>query len=201
MDSCPGPSLYLKVIRADGESSILKQPCNAFPTALLLICIRHIGENIKRNLPSSLPEKIEKSILDAIFGTPIKKGLVDCIKLCEFDTKVKEFYFGLTLEKGLDRFVHYFKTHKEGQIRYHVMKGAVLACEFCNDSDRLYNNKIEGINKLIKQWQEYRKADLFTFAKEYEELVRCQESDIQRVFLALDSPYVVKERYSEKSRN
>ena len=31
------------------------------------------------------------------------------------------------------------------------MKGAVLACELCNDSDRFQNNKIEGINKLIKQ--------------------------------------------------
>ena len=71
-----------------------------------------------------MPEKTKKSILDAIFGTPTKKGLVDCITLCEFDTKLEEFYFGLTLEKGLDRFVHYFKTHKEGQIKYHVTKGA-----------------------------------------------------------------------------
>ena len=81
------------------------------------------------------------------------------------------------------------------------MNGAVLACELCNDLDRFFNNKIEGINKLIKQWQEYRKVDLFAFAKEYEELVRCHESNIQRTFLSLNSPYMVKERYSEKTRN
>ena len=74
-----------------------------------------------------MSEKTKKSILDEIFGTPIKKGLIDCITLREFDTKLEEFHLGLTLEKGLDRFVHYFKTHKEGQIKYHVMKGAVLA--------------------------------------------------------------------------
>ena len=51
------------------------------------------------------------------------------------------------------------------------MKSAVLACKLSNDSDRFYNNKREGINKLIKPWQKYRRVDLFTFAKEYGELV------------------------------
>ena len=51
------------------------------------------------------------------------------------------------------------------------------------------------------QWQEYRKVQLFTFVKEYEELFRCQEGNIQGIFLGLDSPYIVKERYSEKTRN
>ena len=81
------------------------------------------------------------------------------------------------------------------------MKSTALACELWDDSDRFHNCKIEGINKSIKQWQEHRKVDLFTFTKEYEELVQCQESDIQSAFLGLDSPYIVKERYSEKTRN
>ena len=63
-----------------------------------------------------MSEKTKKGILDEIFGTPVKKELVDCITLREFDNKLEEFYFGLTLENGLDRFVHYFKTHKEEQI-------------------------------------------------------------------------------------
>ena len=81
------------------------------------------------------------------------------------------------------------------------MKGTALACKLWDDSDRFYNYKIEGINKSIKQWQEHRKVDLFTFTKKYEELVQYQESDIQSAFLGLDSPYIVKERYSEKTRN
>ena len=39
-----------------------------------------------------MPEEPKKSILDEIFGTPIKKGLVDCIRLHEYDTKLEEFY-------------------------------------------------------------------------------------------------------------
>ena len=124
----PWLSLNLKVIGTDGESSLLNQACNTSPAALLLICIRHIRENIKRNLPSSSSEKTKKSIIDEMFGTPLKKGLVDYIALCEFDSKLGEFYFGLTLEKGLGRIVHYFETHKEAQIKYHVMKSTVLAC-------------------------------------------------------------------------
>ena len=103
LDSCPA---HLKVVSADGGSSTLNQTCNAFPTALLLICIRHIRENIKQNLPSSLPEKMKKSLLDEIFETPVKKRLVDCITLCEFDSKLEEPYISLTLEKARDRFVH-----------------------------------------------------------------------------------------------
>ena len=60
LNSCTGLSLNLKVIGADDGSSILNQAGNAFPTALLLIYIRHIRENIKRNLPSPLPEKNEE---------------------------------------------------------------------------------------------------------------------------------------------
>ena len=38
-------------------------------------------------------QKNEKNILDKIFGTFIKKGLVDCITPNEFDTKLEDFYF------------------------------------------------------------------------------------------------------------
>ena len=70
-----------------------------------------------------------------------------------------------------------------------------------NDSDRFYYNKIERINKLIEQWQEFWKVDLLTFGKEDEELFQCRESDSQRTVLDLGSPYIVKERCSEKNRN
>lgn len=52
-----------------------------------------------------------------------------------------------------------------------------------NDSDRFYYNKIERINKLIEQWQEFWKVDLLTFGKEDDELLSAEESDSQRAFL------------------
>ena len=57
------------------------------------------------------------------------------------------------------------------------MEGAVKAAGICTGSSRFYNNNMESINNLIKKWQNYRKVDLYAFAKEYEDLIECQEAD------------------------
>ena len=40
-----------------------------------------------------------------------------------------------------------------------------------------------------------KKIDLLPFAKEYEELIECQETDVLRTFLGLSSPYLVREEF------
>ena len=58
------------------------------------------------------------------------------------------------LLQGTRSFVQHFKKYKEDIIKYHVMKGAVRACELSEDNDKLYNNSVEAMNnKLIKHWQ------------------------------------------------
>ena len=42
---------------------------------------------------------------------------------------------------------------------------------------------------------ELQKIDLLSFAKEYEELIECQETDVLRTFLSLSSPYLVREEF------
>ena len=56
-------------------------------------------------------------------------------------------------------FVQYFKKYKEDIIKYHAMKGAVRAYELREDNDKFYNNSVEAINKLIKNWQNFKKTD------------------------------------------
>ena len=63
------------------------------------------------------------------------------------------------------------------------------------------------MNKLIKYGQNYKKIDLLSFAKEYEELIECQETDVLRTFhyisyillhcvrIGLSSPYLVREEF------
>ena len=68
-----------------------------------------------------------------------------------------------------------------------------------NDLDRFYYKKIERINKLIEQWQEFWKVDLLTFGKEDEELFSAEKATAKGPFWILDCPYIVKERYSEKN--
>ena len=80
-------------------------------------------------------------------------------------------------------------------IKYHVIKVAVNACELNDIGDKFYNNSMESMNKLIKHWQNNKKIDLFSFAREYEELTEYQETDVLRAFLGLSSPYLVREEF------
>ena len=91
---------------------------------------------------------------------------------------------------------------KEEVIKYHaIFKGAVLACELNDKSDKFYNNSVEAtINKLIKHWQNYKKIDLYSFSKEYEELIECQESDVLRGYLGLNGPYVVRKEFTNHKK-
>ena len=132
---------------------MLNQACHAFPFAMLLLCIWHIEENIKRNFLNKIPDPKKNEIMKMIFGNNIEKGLVDCQSIEEFEQKLSQFYEYVSLDNDTRSFVQYFKKYKEDIIKYHVMKGAVRACELSEDNDKFYNNSVEAINKLIKHWQ------------------------------------------------
>ena len=82
LDVWPGQAENLSVLGADGEMSVLNQTCNAFPFAVLLLCIRHIGE--KREIGIN-----RNQVMTAIFGNNSKKGLADSQSIEEFETEVK----------------------------------------------------------------------------------------------------------------
>ena len=78
------------------------------------------------------------------------------------------------------------------------MKGIV---KLNDDPDKFYSNSIEFMNNLLKHWQSYKNIDLYAFAKEYEELVQCQESDVLKACLGLRGPYDVREEFKNNMRN
>ena len=164
LDVCPGLAENVKVLGADGENSILNQTCNEFPFATLLLCIRHIEENFQRKLPKNATDTKRNEVMTTIFGNDSKKGLVDSQSIEEFETEVPQFYASLSLEKEWIDFLRYFKRSKADIIKYHVIKGAVNACELNDIEDKFYNNSIESMDKLIKHWQNYKKVDLFFFS-------------------------------------
>ena len=82
-----------------------------------------------------------------------------------------------------------------------MIKGIVNACELNDDQDKFYNNAIESMNKLLKHRQSYKNIVLYAFAKEYEELVQCQESDVLKAYLGLRGPYEVREEFKNNMRN
>ena len=195
LDHSPGLATGIKVLGADGENSILNQICNAFPCAMLLLCVKHVEEDIKRNLTKTMSDKKRNNIFRKIFGTHLYKGLVDCETLQEFNENVSVFYEELSMYEELKEFASYFKRQNENTIKYHVIKRTVNLCK-SND-----NQDIKSMNKLLKQWQSYRKIDLYAFAKEYEELVQCQESYVVKAQLGLRGPYEVREEFKNNMRN
>ena len=97
-----------------------------------------------------------------IFGNDIEKRLVDCESIEEFEQKLSQFYDHVSLDNVTRSFVQYFKNYKE-DIKYHVMKGTVRACELIVDNDKFYNNSLEALSKLIKHWQNFKKNRFSSF--------------------------------------
>ena len=56
------------------------------------------------------------------------------------------------------------------------------------------------MNKLFKHYQNYKRIDLFSFAKECEELIECQETNVLPTFLGLSSPYLVREKFRKHEK-
>ena len=77
---------------------MLNQACHAFPFAMLLLCIWHIEENIKRNFLNKIPDPKKNEIMKMIFGNNIEKGLVDCQSIEEFEQKLSQFYEYVSLD-------------------------------------------------------------------------------------------------------
>ena len=120
---------------------------------MLLLCVCHIEENIKRHFPNKIPDS-EKNKIMKIFGNYIEKGRGDCESIEEFEQKLSQFYEYVSLDNDTRSFVQHFKKYNEDIIKYHVMKGVVRACELSEDNDKFYNNSVEAMNnKLIKHWQ------------------------------------------------
>ena len=193
IEKCPGLKNSIKVIVSDCEKSISSETCIAFPSAILLLRTEHVEDNVRRNLPNVPSEKKKEEILADTFGTKVVKGLIDALDVDELNAKLTDLYTKWDCEENLSSFKRYFQCYKEDDLRYHVMAGAVKAAEICRNPDKFYNNSHESINKLIKHWQNFKKMDLYEFTKQYENLIEYQESVIQRAFLGLNSPYVVRD--------
>ena len=118
----------IKVLGPDGENSITNQTCYTFPYVMPLLCVKHINENIDRNILKSLTQNKKKKILVYIFGSDAKKGSVDCETVEEYEIKLMVFYEILSLGNNLTVFLKYFWKNEVEVIKYHTIKGVVLVC-------------------------------------------------------------------------
>ena len=117
LDASSGLATGIKVLGVDGENSLLNQTCNAFPCAMLLLRVKHVEENIKRNLPKTISENKRNNILSKYLEHTYARAW-KIVKLHEFDKNVSVFFEELSMDEELKEFSSYFKKQNENTIKY-----------------------------------------------------------------------------------
>ena len=197
----PGFKNSLQVIGLDCEKSISNETCIAFTSAILLLYTKHVEDNVRRNMPNVISEKKKEEILANIFGTKVK-GLLDALDIDEFNAKLADLYTKWDCEENLSSFTRYFQHHKENDLTYHVMAGEVKAAKICTNPVVAILQQQSRIHKQTnKRLAKFKKMALHEFINQYEDLIEYQESDIQRTFLGLNSPYAVWDEFQCMIRN
>ena len=198
LESCPGLAFHLKVVGSDGEKSIMHESCSAFPSSLLLLCMRHAEQNVERKLTElRCSNQVKKRVMEDLFGSLLKKGLLHCEDLDSFDESAERIMLGWDEmeEEPLSEFTKYFKTYKLEQFKYHLSRASVKAAGVVDCPEFFYNNSCEFMNRLVKDWQNKKKLDVYQFVEEYETLAKAQESDVLRAFLGVQSPFVPRPQF------
>ena len=59
---------------------------------MLLLCTKHVEDNVRKSLPNVLSEKKKEEILPEIRGIKVVKGLIDTFDIDEFNAKLANLY-------------------------------------------------------------------------------------------------------------
>lgn len=93
------------------------------------------------------------------------------------------------------RFSSYFLKRKADEIWNHVSAKVSNDAGFGDEVQ--CNNVSESGNAVMKRWQNFQSKDKSTFVDDVKELVAKQRSDVQRAFVGLHSPYIVRPEYQD----
>ena len=84
---------------------------------MLLLRVKHVEENIKRNLPKTISENKRNNILSKYLEHTYARAW-KIVKLHEFDKNVSVFFEELSMDEELKEFSSYFKKQNENTIKY-----------------------------------------------------------------------------------
>ena len=141
---------------------------------------------------------VSKVIVNDIFGS---EGLVHASTETDNWKKLEELkqkWDSLEREdtRQEPRFSSHFSSCKPDEILHHVT--AKVSKEAGFDNEVQSNNVSESGNAVMKRWQNFEAKDMCTFVDDVRKLTDKQRSDVQRAFLGLHSPYIVREEYGDR---
>ena len=198
----PGLKAYLQAYSTDGEKALREALGQEFERSVAFLCKIHVKQNIKDQCSKlKISKAVTNVVVDDIFGT---EGLVHASKEAEYWKKLEELkqkWDNLEREdtRRDPRFSSYFTRHKADEIWYHVTAKVSRDAGFGDEVQ--CNNVSESGNAVMKRWQNFEAKDMSTFVDDVKELVDKQRSDVQRAFLGLHSPYIVREEYRDRVKS
>ena len=142
------------IVGSDEEKALVKAVVSNFPDSKLILCVRHLEQNMKRHLKDrvGLSEIEEKRVIESIFG---KDGLLHSDSSFEFEKKSTE------IERKFGERVGPYLTNKMiPALRENVFKVQAKSKFVPMDWK---NNNCEAMNHILKlnsNWQPCRLPDL-----------------------------------------
>ena len=198
----PGLQTHLQGYSTDSEQALRQTLAQVFPSSVSLLCKIHAQKNIEDKCRSlRLSQSLTQDIVNDIFASG---GLVY--------TKSSQEYHS-TLDRLADKwdeqefkdtqrppnFSKYFRRHKAEDIWNHVSAKASRDAGF---GDKVQTNNIpKSANVFIKRWQDFQPTDMANFINDLKGLVNKQRNDVQRAFLGLPGPYMVRPEYETYIQN
>ena len=191
--------VYLQAYCTDREKALREALGQEFERSIAFVCKIHEKQNIKDKCSKlQISNAVSKVIVDDIFGS---EGLVHASTEAEYWKKLEELkqkWDSLEREdtRREPRFSSYFSRYKADEILHHVT--ARVSKEAGFDNEVQCNNVSESGNAVMKRWQNLEAKDMCTFVDDVRKLTDKQRSDVQRAFLGLHSPYIVREEYRDR---
>jgi len=141
-----------------------------FPRACIVVCSRHIKENVVRKLDELLGKSsdVRRQLLDALFGS---SGLVSLDNVVAFDNAVDK----LRAPTGL-------MTNAPAEFQQYFQRRLVqLMRDNCAAGRSTWtNNNCESMNHVLKQGVQWRRNQLPELIDKLRSLVKGQEADADR---------------------
>jgi hypothetical protein len=168
-----GTQISQIVIGSDEEAALLKAIKQCFPSAVQVLCTRHLEENVRRYLTNKigLDDKVRKTIISEIFGT---NGLISCNDARNFEL----MYINLLdkFHKRCPLFTDYFMKMAE-KIRLNVL-GARKENKWIPIDWK--NNSCESMNHIIKMSSNWTTMKLPDLIDRLYRIVKLQQADCRR---------------------
>ena len=171
----------VQAFRTDGEEALSDALRHGFPSAVHLCCQIHKRRNIEAKLKDMrFPVESCSQILDNIFGKQrgdtMYEGLIDSQDSSSFDIKlntIKEKWRNHDPLKS-DRFCNWFVRYESVVMKETMLKPIRQAAGLGNPPEQFSTNASESVNAVLKAKVDYKRSELPSFIRKFEELVKDQ---------------------------